>query len=291
MSFAAASRSRWTSAGERAAASAALRELDGRSRIVRAGAQQHLVAEERPTAASLRAIVVGARPSARSCAMAAARRPCSRPRASVRARRPGGRGRAGTPRRCGAQAARLLGRESPRRPDPVSSRALTSSRRARRLLEYARGAQARRRARLRPGGRIPLCGRTGRAPRGVAGWCETSSTGLSRRFSRGSLRTSRRLVAFCREGSRCAGRRVDVVPESPRRLAGFRVTGQTGLTERLRAGPHDLAANELEIVQLLAPQTGREPFAASSTSRLGHRRRELRCAPPPPRRRRRRASA
>jgi Acylphosphatases len=62
--------------------------------------------------------------------------------------------------------------------------------------------------------------------RGVAGWVRNQLDGTVEAVFEGEPEDVEALVAFCREGPRGAQvERVDVVPESPDGLAGFRVTG------------------------------------------------------------------
>jgi acylphosphatase len=62
--------------------------------------------------------------------------------------------------------------------------------------------------------------------RGVAGWVRNQLDGTVEAVFEGEPEDVEALVAFCREGPRGAQvDRVDVVPESPDGLAGFRVTG------------------------------------------------------------------
>ncbi len=62
--------------------------------------------------------------------------------------------------------------------------------------------------------------------RGVAGWVRNQLDGTVEAVFEGEPEDVEALVAFCREGPGGAQvERVDVVPESPDGLAGFRVTG------------------------------------------------------------------
>jgi acylphosphatase len=62
--------------------------------------------------------------------------------------------------------------------------------------------------------------------RGVAGWVRNQLDGTVEAVFEGQPEDVEALVAFCREGPRGARvDRVDVMPESPDGLAGFRVTG------------------------------------------------------------------
>ena len=62
--------------------------------------------------------------------------------------------------------------------------------------------------------------------RGVAGWVRNQLDGTVEAVFEGEPEDVEALVAFCREGPRGAQvERVDVLPESPDGLAGFRVTG------------------------------------------------------------------
>ncbi|HEY2209756.1 MAG TPA: acylphosphatase [Gaiellaceae bacterium] len=62
--------------------------------------------------------------------------------------------------------------------------------------------------------------------RGVAGWVRNQLDGTVEAVFEGEPEDVEALVAFCHEGPRGAQvERVDVVPESPDGLAGFRVTG------------------------------------------------------------------
>jgi acylphosphatase len=62
--------------------------------------------------------------------------------------------------------------------------------------------------------------------RGLAGWVRNRPDGTVEAVFEGERVDVEALVEFCREGPRGAGvDRVDVVPESPERLAGFRVFG------------------------------------------------------------------
>ena len=62
--------------------------------------------------------------------------------------------------------------------------------------------------------------------RGVAGWVQNRPDGTVEAVFEGEREDVEALVEFCREGPRGADvERVEVVPESPDGLAGFRVTG------------------------------------------------------------------
>jgi acylphosphatase len=62
--------------------------------------------------------------------------------------------------------------------------------------------------------------------RGVAGWVRNWPDGTVEAVFEGEAEDVEALVAFCRVGPRGAEvERVDVAPESPDGLAGFRVTG------------------------------------------------------------------
>ena len=62
--------------------------------------------------------------------------------------------------------------------------------------------------------------------RGVAGWVRNRPDGTVEAVFEGEPEDVDALVLFCRAGPRGAEvKRVDVVPESPDGLAGFRVTG------------------------------------------------------------------
>ena len=62
--------------------------------------------------------------------------------------------------------------------------------------------------------------------RGVAGWVRNRPDGTVEAVFEGEREDVEALVEFCREGPRGADvERVEVVPESPDGLAGFRVTG------------------------------------------------------------------
>ena len=62
--------------------------------------------------------------------------------------------------------------------------------------------------------------------RGVAGWVRNQPDGTVEAVFEGELQDVEALVDFCREGPRGAEvDRVDVAPESPEGLAGFRVAG------------------------------------------------------------------